>query len=269
MVENGVEEPVIGVAFDGTGYGSDGTIWGGEFLIADYKGFERVGHLEYVPLLGGAAAIERPYRMAFSYIYALLGESILAQDLHFLRAIDQYEKEVMKRQLERRINCPLTSSCGRLFDGVSALLGIRQKVDYEAQAAIELEMAAPDDFQSTNSYPFFIAEQDGVKIVKLSELFRAIIHDVENSLPVSTISAKFHRTIAQMVIQMCQRIAAERGIRKVALSGGVFQNRLLLNLAADLLEQEGFVVLTHSLVPTNDGGISLGQAVIANFASSN
>ena len=269
MVENGVEEPVIGVAFDGTGYGSDGTIWGGEFLIADYKGFERVGHLEYVPLLGGAAAIERPYRMAFSYIYALLGESILAQDLHFLRAIDQYEKEVMKRQLERRINCPLTSSCGRLFDGVSALLGIRQKVDYEAQAAIELEMAAPDDFIGINPYPFVIAEQDGVKIVKLSELFRAIIHDVENSLPVSTISAKFHRTIAQMVIQMCQRIAAERGIRKVALSGGVFQNRLLLNLAADLLEQEGFVVLTHSLVPTNDGGISLGQAVIANFASSN
>jgi len=268
MVENGVQEPVIGVAFDGTGYGSDGTIWGGEFLIADYRGFERVGHLEYVPLLGGAAAIERPYRMAFSYLYTLLGEGILDCELPFLRDIDQHEKEVMKRQLEKGINCPLTSSCGRLFDGISALLGIRGTVDYEAQAAIELEMAAPDDFQGTDSYPFSIAEQDGVKIVKLSELFQAVIHDVENRLSIGTISAKFHRTIAQIAAEMCQRIAAERGIRKVALSGGVFQNRLLLRLTADLLEREGFAVLTHSLVPTNDGGISLGQATIANFSFS-
>ena len=268
MVENGVQEPVIGVAFDGTGYGSDGTIWGGEFLIADYRGFERVGHLEYVPLLGGAAAIERPYRMAFSYLYTLLGEGILDCELPFLRDIDQHEKEVMKRQLEKGINCPLTSSCGRLFDGISALLGIRGTVDYEAQAAIELEMAAPDDFQGTDSYPFSIAEQDGVKIVKLSELFQAVIHDVENRLSIGTISAKFHRAIAQIAAEMCQRIAAERGIRKVALSGGVFQNRLLLRLTTDLLEKEGFVVLTHSLVPTNDGGISLGQATIANFSFS-
>ena len=268
MVENGVQEPVIGVSFDGTGYGSDGTIWGGEFLIADYKGFERVGHLEYVPLPGGAAAIERPYRMAFSYIYALLGESTLGQGLPFLRDIDQYEIEVVKRQLEKRINCPLTSSCGRLFDGVAALLGIRGTVDYEAQAAIELEMAVPDDFQGTSSYPFLIVEQDGVKIVRLGELFKAIICDQEDRLPVGTISAKFHRTIAQMATEMCQRIAAERGISKVALSGGVFQNRLLLNLTTDLLEKEGFVVLTHSLVPTNDGGISLGQATIANFVFS-
>ncbi|MBA7596346.1 Carbamoyltransferase HypF [subsurface metagenome] len=269
MVENGVQEPVIGVAFDGTGYGSDGTIWGGEFLIADFKGFERVGHLEYVPLPGGAAAIERPYRMAFSHLFTLLGESALDRELPFLRDIDPYEKEVLKRQLEKKINCPMTSSCGRLFDGVSALIGIRARVDYEAQAAIELEMAAPDDFQSTDSYPFSIAEQDGVKIVKLSELFQAIIHDLENGLPVSTISARFHHTMARMVADICHRIAAERGIRTVALSGGVFQNRLLLRLAADLLEREGFVVLTHSLVPTNDGGISLGQATIANFVFSN
>lgn len=268
LVENGVLEPAIGVAFDGTGYGSDGTIWGGEFLVADYKGFKRAGHLEYVPLPGGVAAIERPYRMAFSYIYALLGEVALGQELPFLKEVDKYEIEIMKRQLEKGINCPLTSSCGRLFDGVSALIGIRGKVDYEAQAAVELEMAAPDGIEEAEAYPFSIVEQDGVKIVRLKDLFWAIILDLEHRLPVATISARFHNTIAQMVTKMCRLIAAETGIRKVALSGGVFQNRLLLRLTVAALEKEGFEVLTHSLVPTNDGGISLGQATIANFTTS-
>ncbi len=265
MVENGVQQPVIGVAFDGTGYGTDGTIWGGEFIVADYKGFHRVGHLERVPMPGGAAAIERPYRMAFSYIYALLGEGILGQDLPFLRDIDQYEKEVMKRQLERGLNSPLTSSCGRLFDAVSALLGIRGRVDYEAQAAVELEMAAPDEFEGVNPYPFSIEERDGMKIVLLRELFEAIILDIEGRLPVGAISLRFHHTIARIVADMCHLVSRETGLGTVALSGGVFQNRLLLRLTADLLEREGFSVLTHSLVPTNDGGISLGQATIANF----
>ena len=269
MVENGVKGPVIGVAFDGTGYGTDGTIWGGEFLMADYKGFDRVGHLEYVPLPGGAAAIERPYRMAFSYLYTLLGEEAVDKGLAFLEEVDRYEIEVMKRQLERGINCPLTSSCGRLFDGVSALAGIRGRVDYEAQAAIELEMAAPDQFEGINPYLFSIEERDGVRIVRLGELFRGIILDIEDGLSQGEISLRFHHTIAKMVADMCHRIAAETGLRTVALSGGVFQNRLLLRLATELLEREGFVVLTHSLVPTSDGGISLGQAVIANFTFSN
>jgi len=264
MVENGVQEPVIGVAFDGTGYGSDGTIWGGEFLVADYKGFERVGHLECVPMPGGAAAIERPYRMAFSYIFTLLGEKALKQELPFLRDINRFEKEVMRQQIEKGINCPLTSSCGRLFDGVSALLGIRGRVDYEAQAAVELEMAAPDETDEAEAYPFSIVEQDGVKIVKLKELFEAIIHDM-GRLPVATISLRFHYTVAKMIAGMCRLIANERSLHKVALSGGVFQNRLLLRLTVAALEKEGFEVLTHSLVPTNDGGISLGQAVIASW----
>ncbi|MFQ5924602.1 MAG: carbamoyltransferase HypF [Dehalococcoidia bacterium] len=269
LVENGIQEPVIGVAFDGTGYGSDGTIWGGEFLVADYKGFNRVGHLEYVPMPGGAAAIERPYRMAFSYLHALLGGSVLDRELPFLRDVDQYEKEVMKRQLEKGINSPLTSSCGRLFDGVSALIGLRGKVDYEAQAAIELEMAAPEEIKNSEGYPFSIVEQEGVKMVKLKELFEAIILDIKNRLPVGIISMNFHHTIARMAREMCRLISRETGLRTVALSGGVFQNRLLLRLTADALEKEGFTVLTHSLVPTNDGGISLGQAAIANFAFSN
>jgi len=269
LVENGIQEPVIGVAFDGTGYGSDGTIWGGEFLVANYKGFKREGHLEYVPLPGGAAAIERPYRMAFSYIFTLLGESILGQELTFLEEVDEYEKEVMKRQIEKGINSPLTSSCGRLFDGVSALIGVRGKIDYEAQAAIELEMTALDDIKNSEGYPFSIVEQEGVKIVKLKDLFEAIILDLKNRLPRGIISMNFHHTIARMVVEMCHLIAAESGLCKAVLSGGVFQNRLLLRLTADALEKEGFTVLTHSLVPTNDGGISLGQAVIANFAFSN
>ncbi|MFQ5987967.1 MAG: carbamoyltransferase HypF, partial [Dehalococcoidia bacterium] len=252
LVENGIQEPVIGVAFDGTGYGSDGTIWGGEFLVADYKGFNRVGHLEYVPMPGGAAAIERPYRMAFSYLHTLLGGSVLDGELPFLRDVDQYEKEVMKRQLEKGINCPLTSSCGRLFDGVSALIGLRGKIDYEAQAAIELEMAAPEEIKNAEGYPFSIVEQEGVKIVKLEDLFEAIILDIKNRLPMGIISMNFHHTIARMVVAVCRLIAAESRLCKVALSGGVFQNRLLLRLTTDALEKEGFTVFTHSLVPSND-----------------
>jgi len=264
MVENGVQEPVIGIAFDGTGYGSDGTIWGGEFLVADYKDFQRVGHLEYVPMPGGAAAIERPYRMALSYIYALLGEESLGQGLPFLKEVDGHEINIIKRQLERGINSPPTSSCGRLFDGVSALLGIRGKVDYEAQAAVELEMAAPDEIDEAEAYPFSIVEQDGVRIVKLKELFRAIILDI-GRLPVGIISLRFHYTVAQMIVKMCQLIADDQALCKAALSGGVFQNRLLVRLTVAALEKEGFEVLTHSLVPTNDGGISLGQAVISSW----
>ena len=262
MVENGVQQPVIGVALDGTGYGNDGTIWGGEFLVADYRGFQRVGHLEYVPMPGGAAAIERPYRMAFAYIYALLGESMIDNGLPFMKDIDQHEKEIMKQQIEKGINSPMTSSCGRLFDGVSALLGIRGRVDYEAQAAVEMEMAATDAIGEIKTYPFSTVEQDGVSIVKLKEMFEAIINDIDR-LPVGTISLGFHHTIAQMTAEMCKLIAKENELCKVALSGGVFQNRLLSRLTINALEEEGFEVLTHSLVPTNDGGISLGQAVIA------
>jgi hydrogenase maturation protein HypF len=264
MVENGVEEKVIGVAFDGTGYGSEGRIWGGEFLIADYKGFERVGHLEYVPLPGGTAAIERPYRMAISYLVTLLGKDALTPGLRFLNDVSSLEIDLVKKQLEKGINSPLTSSCGRLFDAVSALIGIRGRIDYEAQAAIEMEMAAEEgDF---GSYPFSIIERDGVNIVQLKELFLGVIQDLRDGMTQARISAKFHRTMAEMVVWMCQRLAQKSGINKIALSGGVFQNRLLLRLTVAAFEKAEFEVLTHSKVPTNDGGVSLGQAVIANFA---
>jgi len=265
MVENGVEEPVIGVAFDGTGYGTDGCIWGGEFAIADYRGFERLGHLEYIPMPGGAAAIERPYRMAISYLLTLFGHDAPISDLFFKSEVSRQEIDIVMMQVERGINSPLTSSCGRLFDAISALIGIRGTVDYEAQAAIELEMAA--DEGDYGSYRFPIVEQDGVNIVRLKELFSGLIQDLKEGTPQARISTKFHCAVAEMVVQMCQRLAKGSNIRKVALSGGVFQNRLLLRLTVSALQEASFEVLTHGKVPTNDGGVSLGQAVIANFAN--
>jgi hydrogenase maturation protein HypF len=263
MVENNISEPVIGVAFDGTGYGSDGSLWGGEFLIADYKGFRRVGHFEYVPLPGGAIAIKKPYRMALSYLFTLLGEDFELDGLP-LEAIDSAEVEVIRQQLKKKINSPLTSSAGRLFDAVSALVGVRGEIDYEAQAAIELEMIADDDMK-VKAYPFVINVEEGKGLVGLRKLWSALVSDVKQKLSPSLISLKFHKTIAEITAEMCRSISKDAGIKQVALSGGVFQNRLLLRLTLAALQKEGFDVLTHRLVPPNDGGISLGQAVMANF----
>ena len=269
MVDNNVETPVIGVALDGTGYGSDGHIWGGEFLFADYNGFQRMGHLEYLPLPGGAAAIKRPYRTAIGYLLKLQGEGSLNSKLAFLKQMDPVEIELIKRQIQTGLNSPLCSSMGRLFDAVSALIGVRSEIDYEGQAAVELEMAAYDgcDKVGNKSYPFSIIESEGVNIVKLKELLSAIVEDLYHGISKATISTRFHNTVAQIICQMCQLIAKRTGINQAALSGGVFQNRLLLRKVMPLLESAGFSVLTHKQVPCNDGGISLGQAVIANFTS--
>ncbi len=264
LLDNDIEGPVIGVAFDGTGYGIDDTIWGGEFLVADWQRFERVGHLEVVPMPGGEAAIKKPYRMALGYLYTLLGENFCLEGLP-LDAVDPIEREVIKPQLKRGINAPLTSSAGRLFDAVAALTGVRQAIDYDAQAAIELEMIARNDVRETSAYPFSIDQSQEKQVVRLGELLEAIVRDVKNGTSPETISAKFHRTVARFIVKMCTLIAEDRGIDQVALSGGVFQNRLLLRLVRTALRQEGFTVLTHRLVPCNDAGISLGQAVIANF----
>jgi hydrogenase maturation protein HypF len=266
LAENGVKERVIGVAFDGTGYGADGTIWGGEFLLADCKDFQRVGHFEYVPLPGGAAAIKKPYRLALSYLYTLLGEDFSLYGLP-LAGLDPAEIEIIKKQLKRKINSPLASSAGRLFDAVSALVGVRGEIDYEAQAAIELEMLAPDEIDKAGAYPFSIEGEGGMRVVKLKELLMAVVNDVRNRALVPELSLKFHHTVAEIIVAMCKLIARDSKIKRVALSGGVFQNRLLLKLATAALKREGFEVLTHHLVPANDGGISLGQAVVANFAA--
>jgi len=266
MADNAVLEPVIGVSFDGTGYGPDGCIWGGEFMTADMKSYRRVGHLKYVAQPGGDAAAKKPYRMAVSYLYSLLGEEILNRRLPFLSSVDTEEIDTVKQQIDQGLNAPLTSSCGRLFDAVSAIAGIRHTVSYEAQAAIELEMAAPDVLDDVAGYPFSIEYENGLYIINQSRVFSQIVDDIGKGVSVSEISAGFHRGVADMILEVCGFILRETGIRMVALSGGVFQNRLLLKTTVVLLKKAGFDVLMHKEVPTNDGGISLGQAAVANFA---
>ncbi len=268
MADNQVETPVIGVSFDGTGYGSDGHIWGGEFLVADFKGFKRAGHLEYLPLSGGEAAIKKPRRITIGYLFKLLGEDPLYSALPFLKQADPAEIEIIKHQVQTGLNSPLTSSMGRLFDAVSALIGLRGEIDYEGQAAVELEMRAYDcnSKAGNDSYPYSAVAQDGVHIVQLGELFSALIEEMGGNASTAVISAKFHNTVAQMVCDVCQQISQITHIHHVALSGGVFQNRLLSRKVISLLTSAGFSVLTHKQVPCNDGGVSLGQAVIANFS---
>lgn len=268
MAENSIRVPVIGVAFDGTGFGTDGSLWGGEFMVCDFKEFKRTAHLEYIPMPGGAAAIHKPYRMALGYIFTLLGMQTPLGNLPILKDIPEAEIDTIKKQLESKLNCPLTSSVGRLFDAVSAIVGFCGKAIYEAQAAIELEMSAPDDINDIMEqeiYPFAIDKSNNISIIRLRELIKAIMNDVIDKIPTAVIAARFHRTMAEMIIEICKSIAETTGLKTVALSGGVFQNRLLLNLAIEGLEEEGFTVLSHKIVPCNDGGLSLGQAVIAHY----
>lgn len=255
--------PVIGVAWDGTGYGPDGHMWGGEFLVADYKDCQRAAHLEYLPMPGGEAAIRNPYRLALGYVYALTGQ---IPPLPY--PIDAQE-QVIIQQIDKNINCPLTSAGGRLFDAVSALIGLCPRTSYEGQAAIEMEMAsgkwkAEGGKWKVESYPFEI-ENAGCAIIRLRPLFEAILADMQSGISAAEIGYRFHITIADMVKSVCEQIAAKSGLRAVALSGGCFQNRLLLDLIMPRLQAANFRVLLHSQAPCNDGGISLGQAVIANF----
>jgi hydrogenase maturation protein HypF len=263
MAENGLDGEVIGVALDGTGFGNDGTIWGGEFLKADLRDFKRVAHLKQVPMPGGAAAIKEPWRMAFAYLLDAFGDRAMDLELGWLKRRDPQKCRVLKRMIERRVNSPRTSSMGRLFDAVSSLLSVRDTVNYEGQAAIELEMAA--DAEGKEEYPFKIQEKEQPMVLDPAEMVREVVQDLIRGLSPSLISGKFHRSIARIVVETCRRIRLDSGLNRVVLSGGVFQNTLLLELVFHGLKQAGFEVYTHHLVPTNDGGISLGQAVIAHM----
>jgi len=261
MAENGLsgDRPVIGVAFDGTGYGLDGSIWGGEFMIADCRGFERAAHLDTVPLPGGDAATKRVYRIALSYLRHAGVE--WADDLAPVIAASAIERSVVAKQIESGMNAPLTSSMGRLFDAVASICNVRQSVNYEGQAAIEFEaMADPNE---CDAYRFEIGGTRATRHVDARSVIRAVVADVRSGVPASIVAARFHNGLAAMVREVCETIRRERGLNEVALSGGVWQNVTLLRRTLGLLRAADFVVYTHRLVPPNDGGVALGQAVIA------
>ncbi|NOX97194.1 MAG: carbamoyltransferase HypF [Nitrospirae bacterium] len=264
MAENAIDEKVIGVAFDGTGYGCDGAIWGGEFLLADLSGFRRRAHFRYVPMPGGEMAIREPWRMVVSYLYQIYGNDFLKTEFGGRKNKDECQNLV--KMLRQSLNCPLTSSVGRLFDTVSSLLGIRDKVNYEGQAAVELEMVARGERGvSDEAYGYEIRKKENkTLLIDPGLIIIGIIDDLKRGLPASLISAKFHYTLACIIGEVCSAIRRESGLNKVILSGGVFQNVLLLENVFRLLKTEGFKVYTHHKVPPNDGGISLGQAVIAD-----
>jgi hydrogenase maturation protein HypF len=263
MVENGIDGQAIGVAFDGTGYGTDETVWGGEFLTAGLRDFSRAAHLKQVPMPGGAAAIKEPWRMALVYLSEAFNGTEEDLKIDFMNKIDPRKWDVLKKMIEKKINSPLTSSMGRLFDAVSALLCIRHDVHYEGQAAIELETIADEGV--TEEYPFFIRTDERPMVIDHAETVRAVVRDLGKRVSPSVISGKFHRTVASLVVKTCQAIRSAEGLDRVVLSGGVFQNMLLLSLSVTGLRQAGFDVYTHHLVPANDGGISLGQAIIGHM----
>ncbi len=260
MADNGIEGPVIGVALDGTGYGTDGKIWGGEFLVCDFSGFQRRGHSRYVPLAGGDSAVRQPWRSALAWLRETFGERALDLPLPLFRDIPGKHIRVVDSMIVRGIQTIATSSCGRLFDAVSSLVGIRHETTYEGQAAIELEMSATE---TEGTYPFTVEDGDPFQIDP-RPMIEAIVRDVIGGVTPGEISARFHLTMAQVIVDSCERLRASDGLTRVCLSGGTFQNLRLLGHAVMLLRKCGFEVFTHHRVPTNDGGLALGQAVIAS-----
>jgi hydrogenase maturation protein HypF len=261
MAENGLEGEVIGIIFDGTGYGPDGTVWGGEFLVGGYETFKRAGHIRQVPLPGGDAAVREPYRMALSWLREAYGPTAFDLPLPFIAALLPEEKKLFDRMIERRINSPLTSSCGRLFDAVAALLGVRTSVTYEGLAAIELEGLAERGTQGPGLS--FSIDATSCLVLDFREMIRQITEAVLAGDDRADLARAFHATVAKGTAKMCIALREATCLDRVVLSGGVFQNKLLAEGVHDLLSARKFQVFTHRLVPPNDGGLALGQAIIA------
>jgi hydrogenase maturation protein HypF len=260
------EERVIGVALDGTGYGTDGAVWGGEFLEGSIReGFVRRAHLEYAPLPGGAAAIREPWRMALAQLIVLYGEEETSKlPLAVVRGSGERDVRLIARLVEHRLNTPPTSSAGRLFDAVAALAGVpgTRRATYEGQAAVELELAA--EGPTRRGYPFRLRPEGEGWVVETREIMGGVVEDLLAGREIGEISSRFHRTVAEMVVAGCEEIREAGGASAVALSGGTFQNLLLMEQVLELLAGKGFTVYRHRRVPANDGGLSLGQAVLAD-----
>jgi hydrogenase maturation protein HypF len=259
MAEFGLDEQVIGISFDGTGFGDDQNIWGGEFLICDLKNYHRFSHFDYVPMPGGDKAAEEPWRMGISYLYRIFGKDCLQDDLPFLKQIDMGKLELLLAAIDKGINCPQTSSVGRLFDAVAAIINLVTVSSFEAEAPIRLESIMYRMRPTCDGkYNYHVKET-----IIVDNLIEEIVCDVKKNIPGSMIAAKFHNTIVAIIVELAERMRAESGINKIILSGGVFQNRYLLGKSEENLTENDFTVYSNVKIPTNDGGICLGQLAVA------
>jgi hydrogenase maturation protein HypF len=259
MAEHGLKDKVLGLALDGTGFGADGTVWGGEILVSDESSYERVAHFEYVPMPGGAKAIKEPWRMAVAYLWATFGEDIFQDELQLFERWDRHQIGVLLQMMQRGVNSPLTSSCGRLFDGVTAIAGLKDRIAYEGQAAIELEQWLEP---TTEKYQYEYKEDEEKLLLSPTAIFRQVYEDAVSGVAPELISGKFHLTLVEMFTEVSLYLCQLHGLDKVVCSGGVFQNVFLLENLEVRLRKSGLDVYTPQLIPANDACISLGQAVV-------
>jgi len=262
IVDNAIRGDVIGVAFDGTGYGRDGNIWGGEFFTGNLRSFERAAHFEYVPMPGGEACIRQPWRMAASYLCRAFGEKFLDLKIDFVKSIDKKRWLILNKMIERGLNSPLTSSAGRLFDTAACIILSRKEAKFEAELPIRLEEAT--DPSVRGRYAFDVKTSGGELVIDSKKISRGIVKDLLSKTDAFAAAGKFHNTMAYVIQKTAARLRKRFGINNVVLSGGVFQNRFLTEKAFDMLRESGFCVHVHSAVPVNDGGIPIGQVAIAN-----
>ena len=261
MAEHGLTREVIGIAMDGTGLGTDGQIWGGEFFLADLCSFTRIAHLNYIPLPGGDMAARHPWRMGLIYLYRAYGQDLFGLPIPFVRKLNKKQADLIISMSEKGLNSPMTSSCGRLFDAVSAILGIRTSIAYEGQAAIELEMCQTRNVPGT--YSFSVQHHGDVWTLDPIDTIKEIVSDIIEGESRGKISARFHNTLIEMFARVATEISENTGLKDVVLSGGAFQNATLLSGLTLALKKGGLNVYSHRLVPTNDGGLALGQAICA------
>jgi hydrogenase maturation protein HypF len=262
LAEHDEDGPAIGIAMDGTGYGADGNLWGGEFFRFSRRDWERIAHFRTIPLPGGDGSVRNPWRTALSYLVGTFGEQEARAILE--RSIplgSREERDALFEILDKRVHCPLTSSCGRLFDAVAALTGLCSVASYEGMAAMVLEGAAVQG--DAEGYPFEIVREDDLDILEYAPIIRGVVRDRERGVSAEEIGSRFHSTLVRLFVSVVDRAARRFGIRKVVLGGGVFQNELLTCSLERMLAQQGYAVLAPCRVPPNDGGLSLGQAVVA------
>jgi hydrogenase maturation protein HypF len=262
MAENGLEGPCLGVAWDGTGYGLDGTVWGGEFLRPTTATFQRVAHLRTFRLPGGEQAIKEPRRAAIGLLYELFGDTLFSmEELAPVRAFSPRERGILQGMLAKQINSPRTSAAGRLFDAIAAILALHLGHQFESQAAMELEWAV-GGIETDEAYPIRISEEPSTLVLDWGPLVRDLLADLKSDVPVARIAARFHNALVEGILAVAERVGEER----VVLTGGCFQNRYLTERVVARLRAEGFRPYWHQRIPPNDGGIALGQVVAASRA---